>query len=367
MENSSRRESGLTVVSHRSTRDGSGRRTDRRRPPHPGVFGLGGRVTALSAAAGAAAALTAAPAGADPGGTGEPAVTSARVDHLYTEAERATEEYNAVAERVDDLREEVERAQDDAARDQEKVNRMRGALGVLASAQYRSGGVEPSLRLLLSEDPEEYLAKAATLDRINSRQAARLKVFQRATRTLEQRRTEARGKLAELRRQRELLRRHRATVQRKLGAAQRLLNRLSPEERAARDRASRGADRSVPVGTAFPSPRAAAAVAAVRSAVGSPYAWGQAGPHAFDCSGLTHWAYGRAGVALPRTSQGQLHAGRHVPPDQALPGDLVVYRSDAGHVGMYVGGGQVVHAPHPGARVRHDPIGMMPIAAVVRP
>ncbi|GAA2443684.1 NlpC/P60 family protein [Streptomyces macrosporus] len=355
------------MVSHRSPRHGSHRRTDRPRTPYSGAFGLGTRVTALSAAAGAAAALTAVPAGADPGGGSDPAATSARLDRLYAEAERATEEYNAVAERVDDLREEVERAQDDAARDQDRVNRMRGALGALATAQYRSGGMDPSLRLFLSSDPDDYLAKAATLDRINSRQTARLTAFQRATRTLDQRRAEARGKLAELRRQRELLRGHRESVQRKLGAAQRLLNRLPPEERAARERASRGTGRVGAAGTEGLSPRAAAAVAAVRRAVGSPYAWGQAGPDAFDCSGLTSWAYAQAGVALPRTSQGQLHAGRHVPLERALPGDLVVYRSDAGHVGMYVGDGRVVHAPHPGARVRHDPVGMMPIAAVVRP
>jgi cell wall-associated NlpC family hydrolase len=79
------------------------------------------------------------------------------------------------------------------------------------------------------------------------------------------------------------------------------------------------------------------------------------------------WSYRHAGVALPRTSQAQLGAGQHVPLDQARPGDLVIYRNDASHVGMYVGGGQVVHAPDPGARVRYDPVGMMPIAAVTRP
>jgi len=358
------------VVSHRSPRHGSHRRADRQRAPYPGVFGLSARVTALSAAAGAAAALTAVPAGADPGGGSDPAAVSARVDRLYTEAERATERYNAVAERVEDLRGQVERAQDGAARDQARVNRLRGTLGALANAQYRSGGTAPVLALLLSDDPEDYLARAAVLERIHSRQAARIRVLQRAARALEQRRTEARGKLAELGRQREALSRHRASVQRKLGAAQRLLNRLPAEQRAARERAARDAGRA-PGATAdagpASSPRAAAAVAAARRAVGSPYAWGQSGPYAFDCSGLTAWAYGRAGVALPRTSQGQLHAGRHVPLDRARPGDLVVYRSDASHVGMYVGGGQVVHAPHPGARVRYDPVGMLPVAAVVRP
>ncbi|WP_322888014.1 C40 family peptidase [Wenjunlia vitaminophila] len=100
--------------------------------------------------------------------------------------------------------------------------------------------------------------------------------------------------------------------------------------------------------------------------MGAPYSWASAGPHAFDCSGLTYWAYQQAGVTIPRTSQGQLSAGRRVPLSQARPGDLVVYRADASHVAMYVGNGQVIHAPHPGERVRFDPVDMMPVNAVVR-
>ncbi|GAA2930549.1 hypothetical protein GCM10020221_27900 [Streptomyces thioluteus] len=79
------------------------------------------------------------------------------------------------------------------------------------------------------------------------------------------------------------------------------------------------------------------------------------------------WAYGRAGVGLPRTSQAQRNAGRHVSLSEARPGDLVIYRDDASHVGMYVGNGQVVHAPYPGARVRYDPANMMPISSITRP
>ena len=73
------------------------------------------------------------------------------------------------------------------------------------------------------------------------------------------------------------------------------------------------------------------------------------------------WSYAQAGVGLPRTSQAQRYAGRQVPLSQAQPGDLVTYRADASHVGMYVGNGQVIHAPYPGAPVRYDPVGMMPV------
>lgn len=78
------------------------------------------------------------------------------------------------------------------------------------------------------------------------------------------------------------------------------------------------------------------------------------------------WAYARAGVSLPRTSQAQRYAGHMVPLSEARPGDLVVYRADASHVAMYVGNGQVIHAPYPGAAVRYDPVGMMPVSSVTR-
>ncbi|MYQ49702.1 hypothetical protein GTW40_32610, partial [Streptomyces sp. SID4985] len=106
---------------------------------------------------------------------------------------------------------------------------------------------------------------------------------------------------------------------------------------------------------------------AARSVLGRPYVWGASGPSAFDCSGLMQWAYAHAGIQLPRTSQEQRFAGRRVSLAEARPGDLVFYRSDASHVAMYVGHGQVVHAPHPGAAVRFDPVGMMPVSWVTRP
>ncbi|UGY90923.1 NlpC/P60 family protein [Streptomyces gobiensis] len=345
------------MVSHRSHR-GS---------PQPGL-GRGARVTVLSAAAGAAAAMTAAPVGAEPG---EPstATLNARVDRLYEQAERATEKYNAAAERVARLRGQAERAQDRTARGQSEVNRMREALASMAGAQYRSGGVDPTLALMLSEDPDNYLNKAAALDRISSRQSGKLRELQRAQRFLGQERTEAAQKLVQLEEQRKELKKHKKSVQRKLRAAQRLLNQLAPEEREERQRASRQGDRSAPelAGTGAPSARAAVAVGAAQRALGSPYAWGQAGPHGFDCSGLTQWAYQRAGVSLPRTSQAQAYAGQRVPMSQARPGDLVVYRGDASHIAMYVGNGRVIHSPYPGARVRYDPVNMMPVNTVTRP
>jgi cell wall-associated NlpC family hydrolase len=323
-----------------------------------GAFGIAACV--MSAAA---AALGTLPASAAPQDD-----TRAEVDHLFAQAEKATEAYNKADERADALREQVGTAQDEIARQQDRVNTMRDALGSMAGAQYRSGGLDPSLALLLSEDPDEYLDKAAALDRISARQADELKDLQVAVREIAQEHQEADGKLAELERSRKAVARNKRVVEGKLAKARQLLGALPYADRAAYDRASRSTRPGMPdLDGAVPSSgRAAVAVAAARSALGRPYVWGANGPGGFDCSGLMQWSYAQAGVGLPRTSQAQRYAGRQVPLSQARPGDLVTYRSDASHVGMYVGNGQVIHAPYPGAPVRYDPVGMMPISSVTR-
>ncbi|WP_171170659.1 NlpC/P60 family protein [Streptomyces sp. I05A-00742] len=357
------------------------------RRPEPSGLTRTVRVTVLSAAvATAAAALSTTPASARPGGPRGDAATAGtvkeQIDRLYRQAERATEKYNAAGERAGVLRRKVEEAADRVARGQERVNRMRTALGMVAAAQYRAGAVDPALRLLLSSDPDRYLDQASALERVTGRQAEQLHALLAAQRSLGQERLEAARTLAELEQSRKAVEHHKREVEARLAAARRLLNALPDGERQQYARASRsssggGRSGSLPpqlggpaeraVASAVGSGRGAAAALAARSAVGSPYAWGATGPSAFDCSGLMQWAYGRAGVGLPRTSQAQRNAGRHVSLSEARPGDLVIYRDDACHVGMYVGNGQVVHAPYPGARVRYDPANMMPISSVTRP
>ncbi|PZH07033.1 hypothetical protein C1I97_17225 [Streptomyces sp. NTH33] len=317
----------------------------------------------LTAAAAALGAVPAGPAAAAPHGDAR-----AEVDRLHQEAEKATEAYNKAGERAGLLRDRVRDFQDRIARQQQRVNDLRESLGSFAGAQYRSG-FDPSLALLFSDDPADYLDRAAALDRISTHQAGELKGLRQALREISQERAEAARALAELDRSRRAAITHKRTVERKLTEARRLLDSLSPSEREAYDRASRSRrDGLLPGFDDDPaaSARAAAAVAAARSALGRPYVWGANGPSGFDCSGLMQWAYAQAGVHLPRTSQEQRTAGRHIPLSQARPGDLVVYRSDAGHVAMYAGGGRVIHAPHPGAPVRYDPVNMMPVSSVTR-
>jgi peptidoglycan DL-endopeptidase CwlO len=118
-----------------------------------------------------------------------------------------------------------------------------------------------------------------------------------------------------------------------------------------------------------PSGGAAAAVAAAESQIGVPYHWGGESPGVgFDCSGLTQWAWGQAGVGIPRTAQEQYDAIEHVSLSALEPGDLVFWGSGGiSHVAMYVGGGDVIHAPETGERVRIQPIWNSDLVGAGRP
>lgn len=89
---------------------------------------------------------------------------------------------------------------------------------------------------------------------------------------------------------------------------------------------------------------------------GSPYVWGATGPDSFDCSGLTSWAYEQAGVSLPRSSSAQSEFGTPVSQSELKPGDLVFFGSPVHHVGIYVGDGNMVHAPTSGDVVKVSPL-----------
>jgi cell wall-associated NlpC family hydrolase len=318
-----------------------------------------------------------------------PAQVKARVDKLYQEAEAATEKYNGAKEKAGQAEANLSELRDEAARREDRLNSARDALGSMAAAQYRSGGLDPVVQLALSDRPDRYLEGAAFAERVGTRQSAEIAGVREQLRELEQLREEAHTELSTLKARQTELKRQKKTVNEKLTAARRLLDRLTPEQRtqyverggandrqhvsrdAARDpapTASSGASGAAGTGSgvAAPDSRAAAAIAYARSKLGSPYVWGATGPDAFDCSGLVQAAYRSAGVSLPRTTYSQINTGQRVSLSELQPGDLVFFYPGVTHVGLYIGNGQMIHAPNPSAPVRVAPITEMPLVGAAR-
>jgi peptidoglycan DL-endopeptidase CwlO len=116
------------------------------------------------------------------------------------------------------------------------------------------------------------------------------------------------------------------------------------------------------------SSKAGTAVSAANGQLGVPYRFAAESPgEAFDCSGLTKYAWGKAGVYLPHQSASQFASTPHVSKDAAQPGDLIFYYSPIGHVGIYIGGGSMIHAPRTGDVVKVSSVNWSKVVGVSRP
>ena len=117
-----------------------------------------------------------------------------------------------------------------------------------------------------------------------------------------------------------------------------------------------------------PSAGAARAVAAAKSQIGVPYIWATSNPGvSFDCSGLTMWAWAQAGVSMGHYTGAQYNQFSKVPYEAMQPGDLVFFGSDLHHMGIFIGGGMMIDAPHTGAWVRYASVYGSDFAGAVRP
>ncbi|WP_030154808.1 C40 family peptidase [Streptomyces sp. NRRL S-244] len=345
-------------------------RKPRQRPLHPLSRGTVRTAATLALAGAATATAFEGTSQAEPQQT--PSQVKAEVDRLYEEAEETAERYNGAKEQADGAQRALDALRDETARKTDRLNTARRALGSLAAGQYRTGGLGPAMRLALAENPEDYLDQASFLTRTGDRSAAEVSSVRRQLDEVRQLKDKASGRLADLRAREGELAGYKATVEGKLDTAKRLLAKLTAEERAAYEAQSGGAGPAGPRATTPPpapsdGTRAARAVAFAYGAIGKPYVWGATGPGSFDCSGLTQAAWRSAGVSLPRTTYTQINAGQRVSRDQLAPGDLVFFYSGVTHVGLYIGNGQMIHAPRPGSTVRVAPIDSMPWAGASRP
>ncbi|WP_405586457.1 NlpC/P60 family protein [Streptomyces sp. NBC_01190] len=310
-----------------------------------------------------------------------------QVDSLNQQAEVATQQYDQAKEKTDTQRAKANQLLEQVAQKTEKLNETRRVLGQFASEQYREGGMDATTQLLLSANPEAFLAQTHMMDRASLTQEQALKTFQIQQEQAAIQRSQASASLSELTSAQAKLAAQKKNVSAKLAAAQKLLNSLNAEQRAriaAMNRppaSSTGFAKSSAGGSSssgssassasynYNGPASGRAAAAIQFALaqrGKPYVSGGTGPGAYDCSGLTQAAYAAAGIKIGRTTWDQVTDGTSVSEADLRPGDLVFFYSGISHVGIYLGNGQVVHAPHTGAVVEIAPMSWMPFAAARR-
>ncbi|MFE2583244.1 coiled-coil domain-containing protein, partial [Streptomyces sp. NPDC059378] len=202
-----------------------------RKPRPRSLSGNTVRTAATLALAGAATATV-----FDGTGHAEPNLTPgqvrAKVDKLYQEAEAATQKYDGAHEKAQAAEKRLGTLRDEAARREDRLNSARDALGSIAAAQYRAGGMDPALQLALSDDPDRYLEGAAFAERAGDRQAGAVARVRGQLREIEQLRGAARLQLTSLKARQAELRREKRTITGKLAAARQLLARLPAAERA---------------------------------------------------------------------------------------------------------------------------------------
>jgi peptidoglycan DL-endopeptidase CwlO len=261
--------------------------------------------------------------------------------------------------------------QDRVAAQQRSLDALQDEVGIYLTMAYRNAGVDETLQLLTSDDPRLFLDQATTLDQLSTQQADALRRLRLAKQQLDQTKLTARQKLTEIDKVRDDLKAK--EVRKKLQRANALLSRLTAAQRAALNPPSEPppatqqtttTTSSVPV-----SGRAKLAVNFAYAQLGKPYEWAADGPGSYDCSGLTMASWRAAGVSLPHSSGMQYGYGTHVSQGQLQPGDLVFFYSPISHVGIYIGGGKMIHAPRPGDVVKITSISgsYMPYVGATRP
>ena len=319
--------------------------------------------------------LSPTPALADPpaSGTNQPAPKT---------ASEAMKQYQALSKQAETVNEDLLKAQDDlkhkntdyqhATTDLNKSKQMvteagkredefRGQVDQLAGASFEGARFNQLSALFTGTNAQDFLDRASALNILASGNAKVLEGLQGAVTEAEQGRTLAADA------------QHRASTAKT--TAQNLVKQIQQKKtdlakqinkvREAYNKLS-GADRDELNGGNYdpslfiaPPGTAGKAMQEALAEVGKPYVWGAAGPNSFDCSGLTMWAYGHAGVSLPHSSRAQFQMGVPVSRDALQPGDLLFFGSSASsihHVAMYIGDGKVVHAATSGQPVKISPV-----------
>jgi cell wall-associated NlpC family hydrolase len=282
----------------------------------------------------------------------------AKATKIARQVEVLSNQYDALRIQLQEAKTEATLARKAAERDAKQLSEGQLAVGQIAAQGYMTGGFDPTLQLLQSSDPQGFVNRVSIMlqlqrengDRVTAATTAK-KAAERALLTAQQEEAKA-TRLA-------------AAMKKKVAEIQAKENVLNSAayKKAAEIFQQTGSYPNVPVPEGN-----SVGVQALRWALtrrGDAYVWGAAGPTTFDCSGLVMWAYAHVGISLAHLTFDQWNEGEHVPSDQAQPGDLI-FLYGLNHVGMYIGNGLFINAPHTGTVVQIAAVPWGSVDGVVR-
>jgi cell wall-associated NlpC family hydrolase len=336
-----------------------------------------------------AVGVTSTSAAADPPSPTNSADALQQLQDLSHQAEQLTETFKKAeddhAARLADL----DRANADAAHAGQLAGQAhndelshRDAVDRISHSSYEGATLSKLSMMLTSSSAKEFLDRSATLDTLAKDNNQAIQQFQAASQqaqTAEQQTADARTRAAaaeaDAARIQSELAGKKAAMEDQIAKTKQVYDSLSAQEKAQLAAPPPPTPPPPPPPSApapAPAPPSSAtspatvAVNAALSKLGAPYVWGATGPNSFDCSGLAQWAYNQAGISLPRSTYSQVTVGRAVSVSSMQPGDLVFFYSDFSHEGIYIGNGNVVHAPQTGETVKITPYQYIGAVTAVR-
>jgi cell wall-associated NlpC family hydrolase len=294
----------------------------------------------------------------------------AQIQSIDASLEKAVEAYNAANIKLDAIKSEQEVNERRLQIARSNFQKAQGLLQQRLVALYTSRD-ESALEILLGASSlDDLLDRVDTVNRV-SEQDARIIGEVRSFRTeikkreaeLERARADQERVVADRAAQRESIQRQLGERQKLLSSIQSEIERLKREEAARQQRledAARNRIDSAPApvssgGGGNPGGGHSGVVGIAMQYLGVPYRWGGASPSGFDCSGFTMYVYAQVGISLPHNAAMQYGMGSAVGREFLQPGDLVFFNG-LGHVGIYIGGNQMIHAPHTGDVVKISPL-----------
>ena len=274
----------------------------------------------------------------------EPEVTAADVEKSFDKAELANERLNQISEDAEELDQRIREVSAEIRQISKVYQRQRNELGADIVAQQMAQPLGPTVSLLASDDPDQFLDGLSAIDALNTTRADALASFSKTRVELEKREAQLSEHEKVMAKKVKTAAKTKREMQAAYASAKSDYALLSAAAQSAMSESDITAVRNAGSGSAKK------AIAFAMNQLGDPYVYGGTGPNGWDCSGLVMKAYAAAGVSLPRVVGPQMSAGRRVSAADLQPGDLVAYPSMS-HIGIYLGGGKVVHAPRPGKSV----------------